>query len=249
MTGEIVTVDQSPIAVQTDHSILAVIARAAADPTVDVDKMQRLLDMQLRLMERQAEAAYNSAMKAAQDEMLPIARDAENEHTRSKYARLETIDAAIRPIYTRHGFSLSFNSAQPSGKGSMRMICTVRHDAGHSATHELEGDLDIAGAKGAANKTNIQGLGSTASYLRRYLTMMIFNIVLRNEDNDGNSTKTITEKQADSIEDMIREIGMDDAARATFLWICNSKSVGQMHPAVYPTAINLLNAKRRGATK
>ena len=52
---------------QDQHAaLLQVIARAAADPAVDIDKMERLLAMQERVMERNAEAAFNDAMRAAQ---------------------------------------------------------------------------------------------------------------------------------------------------------------------------------------
>jgi hypothetical protein len=40
--------------------------------------------------------------------------------------------------------------------------------------------------KGRPNKTALHGLGSSVSYLRHYLTCMIFNVVMRGEDDDGN---------------------------------------------------------------
>lgn len=247
MTGEVVKVESGiPVEIsQTANPIIAVIERASRDPNVDVAKMKELLQMQREIHAVEAEAAFNAAMRAAQAEMTPVIRDAENQHTRSRYALLETIDANIRPIYSRHGFALSFNSAPPSKPGLVRVICNVLHDQGHSRQYELEGDLDVSGAQGKANKTNIQGLGSSVSYLRRYLTCLIFNIVLKNEDNDGNSTKTITQRQIESIEDMVRQCGLDENGRASFLERVNAPSVDRIHPAVYPVAMNLLNAKWR----
>lgn len=196
------------LAIREDNSpsVLAVIAEAV-QRGADVATMERLLALQERVLARDAEIMFNQDMKMAQEEMRPIVRDAENNHTRSRYARLETIDAAIRPIYTRHGFALTFNSGEPRNAGAIRILCDVRHIGGHSKPYELEGDLDTAGSQGKSNKTSIQGLGSSVSYLRRYLTCMIFNITLTNEDKDGQKTgDLVNEEQLRKIRDMINAL-------------------------------------------
>ena len=225
---------------------LAIIAEAARDPSVDVEKMQRLLEMKERVDAQRAAVAFAQAMKACQTEMIPVVRDAMNEHTRSRYARLETVDRAIRPIYTRHGFSLSFNSPLTDSSG-VTVSCTVFHEAGHSEKYQLSGALDMAGAKGTANKTPIQALGSAVQYLRRYLECMIFNVILTNEDNDGNVGKSaaISPEQADNINSLIAELGMSPAAVSSFLTIMEAKSVSEIKADRARQAIILLEAKRR----
>jgi hypothetical protein len=85
----------------------------------------------------------------------------------------------------------------------------VSHTAGHTEKYQLEAASDTAGPKGTANKTPLHGLASTVSYLRRYLTCMAFNIVLKNDDNDGNRRQPpptdgrITEAQADELHDLM----------------------------------------------
>lgn len=171
-----------------DVSLLAVIARAASDASIDPDKMQRLLDMQMALQAEQAKREFWRAMAAAQAEMEPIKRGAYNTHLKSMYARLEDIDREIRPIYTRHGFFLSFNS-DPLAGTLLTVHCLVGHSGGHQERYTLQGALDGVGAKGASNKTDIQALGSTRTYLQRYLTVGIFNITLTEQDNDGNAKR------------------------------------------------------------
>jgi hypothetical protein len=166
-------------------SLLNFVAAAMQDPSINVDKLQMLLSMQREIIADDARLQFNRAMSKAQGEMQPVVRDAQNTQTNSKYARLETIDAAIRPIYTRNGFCLEFNSEAIEGPNE-RIVCEVSHTAGHSKRYQLEAAPDTAGPQGKANKTPLHGLGSTVSYLRRYLTCMIFNITLANEDNDGN---------------------------------------------------------------
>ena len=106
-------IEARELAPVTDQNaaLLQVIARAASDPAVDIDKMERLLAMQERVMERNAETSFNEAMRAAQGDMRQVATDANNPQTRSRYATYAAIAAALRPIYTRHGFSISYGTA------------------------------------------------------------------------------------------------------------------------------------------
>jgi hypothetical protein len=182
-------------------SLLAVIARAANDPAVDVAKMEKLLEMQLKISSVQAEAAFNKAMSDCQAEMPMVYKDKKGENNR--YATLESVDKVARPIYSKHGFSLSFGGDEIVD-GMVTVHCRLSHcekgaSVGHSVNYKLTGQVDTSGPKGGATKTGIQGMGSTASYLRRYLTCMIFNIATT-DDNDGAAPdKTITEHQREAI--------------------------------------------------
>ena len=162
-------------------SLLNFIARAVTDPTIDLAKLESLLAMHARLR-------FDRAMSAAQGEMQPVLRNAQNIQTSSRYATLDAVDAAIRPIYARHGFSLSFTEI-PTDGATVRIACIVRC-AGHVETYHLEAAADTVGPQGKPNKTPVQGVGSSVTYLRRYLMCMVFNIALTNEDNDGNRQRT-----------------------------------------------------------
>lgn len=177
-------------------SLLNFVARAMADPNVNVDKLQVLLRMQREIVADDARLQFSRSMSLAQGEMQAVLRDASNDQTKSRYARLETIDAAIRPVYVRHGFCLEFNSESIEGPNE-RIVCEVSHSAGHAKKFQLEAAPDTAGPQGKPNKTPLHGLGSTVSYLRRYLTCMIFNVVVTNEDNDGNRQQTPSGKNAE----------------------------------------------------
>lgn len=166
-------------------SIMAIITRAATDPQVDVEKIERLAGVYERMTARAAEQAFNDAMKLAQAEMPRILRDAKNSSTNSRYARLETITREINPVITKHGFSMSFGTDDSTLAGHYRVTCHVSHAAGHSRDYHVDVPADVAGARGNANKTATHGFGSTMSYGRRYLTLLIFNISLVNEDDDA----------------------------------------------------------------
>ena len=168
-------------------ALIQAIERAAINPAVDVEKMERLFALQERMLARNAELAFNESMRATQEEMPKIYRNKENKQTQSYYADLERIADAVIPCYTKHGFSLSYGTEDCPIAGSLRITCLVSHIAGHSRIYKADVALDMTGMKGTANKTATHGFGSTMSYGRRYLVLMIFNLTLTNEDNDGNT--------------------------------------------------------------
>ena len=183
MKNEIVVKEESALEVSEPSSVLPLIARAATDPNVSVEKMERLFALQERWEKRESEKQAHLAMIAARSEMPEVTKDTKAEN--HKYAKLEKIDRLAYPIYTKHGFSLQWSEAPCDTPGWTNLKCVVLHNAGHREEHFLKGPMDDKGPKGMPNKTGIQGMGSTWSYLQRRLLAMIFNIRIVGEDNDG----------------------------------------------------------------
>jgi hypothetical protein len=197
--GGIVTLGPEP------SSLIQVIARAASDPTVDIEKMQQLLAMKERIDAKNAEMEFNLAMMLCQAEIPAICKDAKNSHTNSRYATLEAVNDKIVPAYTKHGFALSFGTTDSKLEGYIRLTCHVSHTAGHSRDYQADLPLDGAGSQGKANKTGVQAFGSTVSYGRRYLTCLIFNVTLTNEDRDGRPMGQAPDADPDAPEVPTRE--------------------------------------------
>lgn len=204
----------APVAQRQDgDAIISMIERAARDPNVDVDKMVRLFDMHKEAEARRAILSFNTSMKEAQKEMEPVARRARNTQTNSSYATFEDVAAVITPIYTKHGFSLSFGTADSPHPNHYRIICEISHEHGDVRTRFADIPIDIAGMKGNQNKTATHAFGSTMSYGRRYLTLLIFNVATR-DDKDGNrpneSGELITPEQATTIRNALKFAGADE---------------------------------------
>jgi hypothetical protein len=102
------------------------------------------------------------------------------------------------------------------------VFCDVLHSEGHRERKSLTGSLDTVGPNGSRNKTDIQGLGSSTSYLRRYLTCMIFNVTISNEDRDGNATaKTISGHQYAEIVEKLALVNGDHEKFASLFRVAN----------------------------
>lgn len=169
-------VEPEPPAPQGDHVAL-MFERLAKDPGVDVEKLERLIAMQERILKHNAESAFNAAFAAMQPEIPVIAERGRTD--KASYAELEDIVEAIRPILAKHGFALSHRTEWPD-PSRVRIVGILTHREGHQRTSEFLSSADSSGSKNA-----IQALGSAVSYGRRYTTKDLLNIVTRREDDDG----------------------------------------------------------------
>lgn len=191
-------------------SFISALEKAASNPDVDVDKMKALLDMQERIIAKRAEAAFNQAMAAAQAEMGPVSADATNPQTRSRYATYHKLDKALRPIYTKHGFAISFDESESPKPDHIRVLAYVMHRDGHTRTYHKDLPADGKGAKGGDVMTKTHAAGAAQSYGMRYLLKGIFNVAIGEDDDDGNSgpraVPTISESQLADLKAKLDEL-------------------------------------------
>jgi hypothetical protein len=169
-------------------TLLQVIQQAATNPQVDIDKMERLMAMHERMQAREAETAWNDAMAACQRELRQVAPDAFNSQTKSRYATYSALDAILRPVYAKHGFSLSFDSDASPVEECIRVIALVSR-GGFTRTYKIDMPRDGKGAKGGDVMTKTHATGAGMQYGMRYLLKGIFNVAIGDLDNDGNQPK------------------------------------------------------------
>src|SRR5262245_30247532 len=204
MPTEIIPHDGPSVALPA-ADLLAMLERVASNPEVPVEKLEKLLALQERIIGRRAEDDFNHAMSDAQAEMRPVSADAENPQTRSRYASYAQLDKALRPIYTTHGFALSFGEAETPKPDCVRVICYVTHRGGHTRMYWRDMPADGIGAKGGAVMTRTHASGAAQSYGMRYLLKGIFNVAVGEDDRDGNAPELpkITAAQAKQLDALI----------------------------------------------
>jgi len=163
-------------------AIAAVIERLAANKDVDVQKIEKIIEFQERIMRHQAKAAFDAAFADMQGELPVIDEKGAilvDGKVRSKYSKYEDIQAAIRPVLQKHGFAVRHrNETMPDGR--LRIVGILSHRAGHSEPDEFICPPDKSGGK-----ADIQAIGSTRSYGMRYTTIALLNIETRGLDDDG----------------------------------------------------------------
>ena len=232
-------------------ALIQVISRAASDPNVDIDKMERLMQMHERLTDRAARSAFAAALAEMQPELPVVDRkglitihkkDAPKTEANviqsTAYALWEDINEAIRPLLSKYGFALSFRVKKAEDR--VEVTGVLSHREGHSEETMLSLPMDTTGSK-----NNVQAIGSSTSYGKRYTAMALLNITTRGEDDDGKIAglgDVISEEQIDALSALMDRHGADLARFCTYFEI---DKLPDLPASKYAQAEAMIKAKRK----
>lgn len=237
-----VTISQAaPLPAERPRDLLEVIAQAALDPRIDAEKMRALFELQRDIQRENAKIEFKAALNRVQAKIPPIEKDGRiivRGEERSRYSKYETIDEALRPIYSPEGFALSFDTESQDGK-LYKVTCVLSHSLGHSEPKSLMVPLDSN-----QFRSDVQSVGSSLSYAKRQLVKMHFNIIEKGEDDDGNGGNgLISAEDVQNLETMIYDTksNLDQ-----FLKYMDVKQLADIPKKRLPKAFTALETKRRG---
>ena len=177
----------------------SIMHRAMTNPKFDPKKMQAVMDMQLQWQRHQAEIAYNMAMADCQGEIPIIVPTKQHDYTKKFYADLEDIDLIVRPLYRKHGFSISFTEKKLDN-GELEVTAFVRHREGHKEPNSFTGPIDNVGMKGGQSKSPIEATCSTITRIQRYLLKMIFNVIVQGEDKERGKPEKAKDEFSEAVQ-------------------------------------------------
>lgn len=192
MTTQAITIQQQQP--QQDAALLAVITKAAQDPSVDVSKMRELLDMKERIDAENAKRQFIQSLHNFQAECPQITRSGGiivNNVLRSRYSPYEDTMKVVRPYMQKWGFSESFDTQVNEAGQICAVTCTLSHVGGHSVQSTFPVTPDSSGSK-----NSIQAIGSALSYGKRYSLGAVLGLVFTNEDDDGRATAMLEEARS-----------------------------------------------------
>lgn len=237
MTNEI---EKTEPVTESAGGLLSIIERAARDPNVDIDKMERLFQLQERAQERQDNMDFNEALRGMQAEMPQVYKAKSNEQTRSTFADLSALNKAANPILAKWGFSTQFSNAESPLDNHYRVKCDLSRGP-LIRQYFADVPIDNEGMKGTKNKTNTHGFGSSMSYGRRYLKLMICDIATTDDDgNRANVVQQISVKQYTEIEGLLQSTDADKEKFCDFFGI---ETPDELPAARHKEAVDLLNRK------
>jgi hypothetical protein len=156
----------------------------AVQSNADIDKLEKLMNLQQRWEESEAKKAFFFAMSGFQSKLEPIIKKREAHN--SKYADIDDIAQAIRPLLAQAGLSYRFEQEQ--GEGVITVTCIVTHEAGHCEKTTMTAMYDTSGGKNA-----IQSIASSVTYLRRYTLTGALGITTGQDDSDGGKPEIIVD--------------------------------------------------------
>lgn len=206
MSDQEVAVRPEQAVAEGQGPLLSAIVHLAKDPTVDVAKLQALLEMQERLEERQAQVSFNRAL--ARLPKLVVKKNGLIDLGKGKaipFARWEDMAAVIEPALVAEGFRLMFDTAI-TADGRTMVIGHLLHADGHSRSATLPLPADTG-----PGRNSLQAVGSTLSYGKRYCTEMLLNVIREGEDDDGRTggTPKLTPNQVSELINLIVDTHTD----------------------------------------
>lgn len=157
----------------------------AMDQGADVERIQALMDLQMRWDAEQARKAYVADMalfkvdppKIFKEKLVSFDTE-KSGNTSYMHATLGNVVETIVAGLAAHGFSHRWETSQD--KDQIVVTCVITHKAGHSEKTTLSNSRDESG-----KKNNIQAMGSTITYLQRYTLLAATGLATQDQDDDG----------------------------------------------------------------
>jgi hypothetical protein len=153
-----------------------------------------------------------AALAVAQGEIENASKASQNPHFKSKYADLAEVLNTVRPVFSKHGLSISQFPSFENGVVSVETI--LLHKSGQWMSGTISAPI---------SKLDAQNVGSATTYCRRYSLAAVAGIA--QEDDDANSAvghaprqqtarqqvARITAEQAEQIRSGLAVAGMNEA--------------------------------------
>lgn len=241
-----------PATVETPAEVSSLVALALREK-VPVEVLERLVALQERVTQRDAEMAMAQALAKFQQECPSIRRVktaavSKNGVKQYEYhfAPLDEVARVIRPFLAKNGLSYTHDRSVTANE--VEVICTLQHSDGAKRTATFRGPIDTSGGKNP-----IQQVASAGSYGRRYSLMDVLGLTTEDDDDGhgaggGGTGQTISESQEADLGALMREVGVDE--RRFLAWLKKSVGVEKLSEIPverYAEVVQALEQKRRAS--
>lgn len=187
----------APVAVQTGAVTPSDLLRYALDSGADLDRLEKLMDLQMRYEADHARKAFADDMARFKAKPMEIVKDkhvsfkTEKGRTEYMHATIGNVVDVIVPSLAEFGFSHRWDMEQRDGL--VIVTCVITHRLGHSQSTTLMANPDQSGGKNA-----IQSVISAKTYLERHTLLAATGLATKDQaDDDGESFGTADTTLAD----------------------------------------------------
>lgn len=208
----------------------------------NVAAFKELVQLHREEVKLNAEKEFAAAFVELQRE-LPVIngyRPIPDKQGRTKfcYANFEDIDAIVRPICLRHGFTYGFHeSAIENGRITVTM--TLQHSGGHS--RQIPYSVRAGGGPPGANESQADVSGHTYAQRGAIESGLALRIIGRPDDPRMEGGPVTTE-QAEELE---RRVQLTNSDRDAFLKFAGAKSYAEIPASAYERCDDMLRRKER----
>ena len=173
----------------------------------NVQALDSLVGLYDRMQAKDAEKQFAKAFAELQSEMPAVAAmkpvPAKDGTIKYYYAPYEELHEQMKPLLSKHGFSVSFNTTRE--QGTITSICTLRHISGHSQTNQFS----VRIGQGPPHATEPQADTSAKNMAKRGAFSDALNIVVDHDDDARMIGKPIGKALAEELLARVRETGSD----------------------------------------
>lgn len=153
----------------------------------DIEKLEKLMELQMRWEANEARKAFQEAMAAFKAEVPEIVKNKtalfDSKRTGGQvtydYATLDNVCDKLIPALSKHGLTHKWRTQQKEN-GKIMVTCVLSRGAYSEDGSVLEASPDESGSKNP-----IQAIGSTTSYLQRYTFLSSCGVAVKGQDTDG----------------------------------------------------------------
>lgn len=213
-------------------------AQILLEKNVDLDKIEKMIELQAKWDAIQAEKAFTVAMTEFKSDAPVITRDKENKQYGSYYTSIGNLVNSSLPKMSECGLSHKWDVKQEE---KIEVTCIVTHKMGHKELTTMSGPPDVSGSKNP-----IQQIKSTVTYLKAatFESAMGLASTDANVDDDGNGAapevKYISDKEKGVIRDMLLSLSCNEQ---TFLGWLGCESIDTIDEKSYKRAVVNLKAR------
>lgn len=233
---------------QQDTSIVQIIDKLANTPNLTLEAVsviERLVALQMEVDRQKRKELFDAALARVQAIVPRVKQNGLMDRGAGKgqipFAKLEDVDAAVRPIYSGEGFSVTWDAPTSDESGNITVLGRFSC-CGHTEERRWVCKPDSSGGK-----TGPQAVSSTIAYGKRQVSKMFWNIIEEGKDQNGAATQNfITQDQADTLDSLLAEINVN---KADFLKFMGAGKLSEVLATDYQRGINALEAKRRKASR
>lgn len=221
----------------------ATLLNIAIEKGVDFEKLEKLMELQVKWEANNSRKAYYDAMAAFKANPPEIDKDKSVSYkttsgtTSYKHASLGNVTSKIGTALSQHGLSATWNTKQD--KDGITVTCRVSHRLGHYEETSLTSAPDASGGK-----NTIQAIGSTIAYLERYTILALTGLATHDMDDDGKGSEDvvyISDRQKSTIVDMMSSKNVKEADFVKYMKV---DSLDKIKECDFNKAMAALRAKK-----
>ena len=232
-----------------DSTIQAALIEIVSRKDIDPERLEKFLDLQIKMENRQAERSFNDALAAFQGECPIITKNKKTSFTSKSgsttaydYAPLDEIISVIKPILSRNGLSYAFDLME--GEHTSKLLTTIFHKDGFSKVYTYAFDT----IHDDARMNSSQRRKSSLTYAKRAGLENALGLVTTGEDDDAKRAinNPISPDQIALIKDLMPKANVSEQQ---FLDKFKLTNLDEMDEALAKKAIFQLKARRAQCTK